>query len=343
MYRLDDNKISNLRENQIANIKYIIEDKKEEKNDLLKYNLKYKLFDKKKKKYEEINENYEINTIEVSEGNELSKLIMHEYLNKNKELNEEEKTKLAIKYQILTDYTSLFAEVELSDKITEEMKKEIIGSEKKLSFLSLEKIREQDDKIEEIMRETKKGIAMAKELNNMGYACLNLDDDSYNFKKSSKKEKKSGGISGFFKSVGNSIKGIFSKKNKDEDKKDDNNNIKINNDINKTNDDNNKKNSKEIDIKEIINEQNFVEGYWEINEKTKKIKEKYKNEFKLLKKLKNKNINDNIAITILIIYYINKEHAELLDELSLIIEKAENFILNYVKDTYENIIKEIGI
>ena len=37
---------------------------------------------------------------------------MHEYLNKNKELNEEEKTKLAIKYQILTDYTSLFAEVE---------------------------------------------------------------------------------------------------------------------------------------------------------------------------------------------------------------------------------------
>ena len=32
-----------------------------------------------------------------------------------------------MKYQILTDYTSLFAEVELSEKISEEMKLKIIG------------------------------------------------------------------------------------------------------------------------------------------------------------------------------------------------------------------------
>ena len=37
---------------------------------------------------------------------------------------------IALKYQILSDSTSLFAEVELSDKISEEMKKEIIGDEK---------------------------------------------------------------------------------------------------------------------------------------------------------------------------------------------------------------------
>ena len=86
-----------------------------------------------------------------------------------------------------------------------------------------------------------------------------------------------------------------------------------------------------------------MEGYWEINEKTKKIKEKYENEFKLLKELKDKNINDNIAITILIIYFINKEHSELLNELFMIIEKAKNFIRNNTKDSYENIIKGIGL
>ena len=329
LYKLDNNKISIQRENQIANIKYIIEDKKEEKKDLIKYKLKYKFYNKKKKKYEEINENYEINTIEISEGNELSKLIIHEYLNKNKELNEEEITKLALKYQILTDYTSLFAEVELSDKITEEMKKETIGSEKVQSIsagktLILRRGIEKNNRTDDVFRElSKTGLT------------IDEDENYKNYVKSKKKEK-SGGISGFFKSVGKSIKGIFSKTNED-DNEDDNN---INND---TNDDNNKKNSKEIDIKEIINEQNFVEGYWKINEITKKIKEKYKNEFKLLKELKDKNINDNIAISILIIYYINKEHAELLDELALIIEKAEYFIFSNVKDTYENIIKKIGI
>ena len=326
LYKLDDNKISIQRENQIANIKYIIEDKKEEKKDLIKYKLKYKFYNKKTKKYEEINENYEINTIEISEGNELSKLIIHEYLNKNKKLNEEEITKLALKYQLLTDYTSLFAEVELSDKITEEMKKETIGSEKVQSIsagktLILRRVIERNNGTDDIMRE-------------ISQTGLTVDEDENykNYIKSSKKEEKSGGISGFFKSVGKSIKGIFSKTNED-DNEDDNN----------INDDNNKKNSKEINIKEIINEQNFVEGYWKINEITKKIKEKYKNEFKLLKELKGKNINDNIAISILIIYYINKEHAELLDELALIIEKAENFIFSNVKDTYENIIKKIGI
>ena len=56
-----------------------------------------------------------------------------------------------------------------------------------------------------------------------------------------------------------------------------------------------------------------------------------------------KNINDNIAITIIIIYFINKEHPELLNELFMIIEKAKNYIKNNTKDSYENIIKEIGI
>ena len=146
----------------------------------------------------------------------------------------------------------------------------------------------------------------------------------------------------------NNINKIVEDNNNNKEKTDINN-IENNKNENKVNDidddidDNEDENSKEININKIVNEQNFVEGFWEINKKTEKIKEKYENEFKSLKEIKDKNINDNIAITILIIYYIKKEHSELLGELELIIQKAKKYIKKNINDTYENIIKEIGI
>ena len=101
--------------------------------------------------------------------------------------------------------------------------------------------------------------------------------------------------------------------------------------------------NKKEDIMKIINTQDFINGFWEDNEYTNIIKEKYKEEYNLLKGIKNKNITDKVAITILIIYFIEKEHPELLDELLMIIKKAKIFILNEAKETYENIIKEISI
>ena len=82
-------------------------------------NIKYKIYNNKN----EFNEKYEINALEIPEGSELSKLIIKDYLDKNKNLTEDEKIKIALKYQIFTEYTSLFAELELSEKLTEEMKK----------------------------------------------------------------------------------------------------------------------------------------------------------------------------------------------------------------------------
>jgi len=96
-------------------------------------------------------------------------------------------------------------------------------------------------------------------------------------------------------------------------------------------------------IMEMIGTQNFVEGFWEENEYTKIIKNKYKKEYKLIKGLKNKNMNEKIALTILIIYFLNKEKSELISELVMIIKKAKQFILKEIKDSYDNIIKEIGI
>jgi len=125
LFKLKEKKLV-LRNNKIINIKNIIEDNKE-KNEKIKLNIKYKVYNNEK----EFEENYEINAIEIPEGVELSKLIIKDYLDKNKNLKEEEKIKIALKYQIFTEYTSLFAELELSEKLTEEMKKEIIGDEKK--------------------------------------------------------------------------------------------------------------------------------------------------------------------------------------------------------------------
>ena len=96
------------------------------------------------------------------------------------------------------------------------------------------------------------------------------------------------------------------------------------------------------EVMKIINTQNFVEGFWTENEQTKIIKEKYQKEYDLIKK-SNKNINNNVAITIIIVYFIYKEHSELLKELSRIIKKAKLFIKKETKSTYDKIIKDIGI
>ena len=71
--------------------------------------------------------NYEIIPEKIENGEELSKLIINNYILTDSNLNEEEKLKLALKYQIQTENTSLFAEVELSEQINDEMKQKIIG------------------------------------------------------------------------------------------------------------------------------------------------------------------------------------------------------------------------
>ena len=111
----------------------------------------------------------------------------------------------------------------------------------------------------------------------------------------------------------------------------------------------NKEEEKKVDMNEketimkMIGTQNFIEGFWEENEYTKIIKDKYQKEYDLIKGIKNKNMNEIIALTILIIYFMNKEHSNLIPELIMIIKKAKQFILKETKDNYDNIIKEIGL
>ena len=62
-----------------------------------------------------------------------------------------------------------------------------------------------------------------------------------------------------------------------------------------------------------------------------------------MKDLKEKKIDDIIAMTIIIIYFINKEHQELVEELVMILKKAKLYIQDKTGDSYENIINKVGI
>ena len=62
-----------------------------------------------------------------------------------------------------------------------------------------------------------------------------------------------------------------------------------------------------------------------------------------MENLKNKNIDNKVAMTIIIIYFIKKEYPEFLNDLMMIIKKAELFIQKQTNESYENIIKELKI
>ena len=317
---IKNNSIPNiLRSNNIVNLYYITE-KKDDDSQKIKIEINYS-----EDGLKTMTNNYEILPEIIEKGEDLSKLIINNYLLENQNLSNEEKLKLSLKYQIFSKHTSLFAEVELSENITEEMKLKIIG-----------------DKENNVITELKphyKNMCM-KEACYIGdcgdgggdydeECCCDCDDDDYD-------EDCCCGDDGDDYGRGRSYH--FGLCDRDE--------IKFECKASKC-DSNNDDKSNVINEKEsimnMINTQDLIEGYWDENEYTKIIKNKYQNEYNLLKGLKNKNINDRIALTILIIYYINKEHPELLADLLMIIKKAKIFIQNEIKDSYENIIKEVNL
>ena len=99
-----------------------------------------------------------------------------------------------------------------------------------------------------------------------------------------------------------------------------------------------KKSEEKEKIMTMIKTQDYIEGFWDVNEMTKFIFEKYKKEYDLLKE---KNISDKVAMIILIIYYLKNEHFELLTELVMVIKKGQIFIKKEINCSYEEIIEKI--
>ena len=119
--------------------------------------------------------------------------------------------------------------------------------------------------------------------------------------------------------------------------------IENNKDENKKLDENKKEEKINLNesIMKIINTQNLINGCWDINDKTMIIKEKYEKEFESLKNLKDKNIDVTIAMTIIIIYFINKENSELLNELIMIIKKGKYLFKIKLKKHMKILLKKL--
>ena len=294
-----------IKNNKIVNFGYIVK-KLEDINNPINIDIKYiktpRNINNKNEKKKEIKENYKLNSYEIPNGDELFKLVINNYIINNSNLTKYEKLNLSLKYQVLNETTSLFAEIELSDKITEEMKTIIIG-----------------DKRNNVILQERECYSPCGCTSCPPRSTSSIKSSGFSFN-----------ISNAFKSVGDSIKNLFSFKKDKSNELDDSSN-------------NQKAQENENDIMTIIKTQNFIEGFWDINDKTKKIKKMYEKEFNLLIGLKDKNIDNTIAMTILMIYFINKQHSELLKELIMIIKKAKLYIQDKTKNTYENIIKEIGL
>ena len=135
---LDDNNLVNnsipniMRDNQHINLNYIINN--------IEINNKIKIEIYCLENEEKIEKNYEIIPKYLPEGEELSKIIINNYLNNNN-IEEEKETNITLKYQILRKNTSLFAEIELSNKITEKVKEEKIGSKENIEIKKRKEMR----------------------------------------------------------------------------------------------------------------------------------------------------------------------------------------------------------
>ena len=269
-----------IRNGDILNYKYIIPRKTVDK---INIEINYVLNEK-----EEIKRMYEISPVEYMEGEELSKLFMKEYL---KDFSEDEKLDKLIKYQILDTNTSLYAEIELSNKMTEEMKSKIINNEENKYLLFYNPN----------MCKPKKSLACSA-LGNPFPLLLKKINSGYNYKESNY------AFSGGIYDIGDNQRSS------------------------------NKKLEEKEKIMKIVKTQDFIEGFWEINEATKFLIEKYKKEYE---KLKLEYSKDKVIITVLMIYYLNKECFELISELIMIIKKAKDFIQKETNVGYEDIVEKL--
>ena len=268
----------------------------------------------------------------------------NEFIKKENELIEKQNAPvvteiidICLKYQILSELTTLFAKVELDNKITEEMK-EIHGfynqNDILIEFNNLNEIIEDNNIAYE-----KKLIAYDKfydeygddietlpenKINKLNYfddylTCNNpndmIEDKSLGLNKI-KEASKGFAIENIeeMKEVNeeryifNGFCDIFDegeekdKKIKEKEIKKMKNKMKLKESINLKKSLKNKEVNKDK-VMEIIKTQDFLDGFWDVNNKTESIKKKYKKEFDLLLGLKKQNnkINEKVVMTVLII------------------------------------------
>ena len=389
--------------NDIINFHYLIPRKTLDK---IKFEIMINLSQSK----EEIKEKFEIKPIEFPEGEEFSKLLIKNDL---KNYSKEIKKNKALKYQILDESTTLFAEIELSNQITEEMKLKILGEEKNnvMEIYKPKKI----NKIKNIDNNTSSqnwtnygnmgyyNIMSPMGMNNsmmsmnpmgmsnsmmnmnpmgmsnsmmnmnpmsMGIPMMNMNPMGMNNPMMNMNPMGMGipMMNMNSMSISNPMMNmnLMNMRNPMMDM----NNLNMMNQIMSNNMDkiHNKTNSytkeqkgqdqereyeeknlietrelkKQMEEKEqimkMIKTQDNIEGFWDVNDSTEFIFEKYKKQYDSLKQ---KNLSDKVVMTILVIYYLKNQNLYFSNELLMIIIKAESYIKKEINCSYEEIIEKI--
>ena len=298
-----------IKDNSIVNFYYIVN-----KNiDKINIKIEYDYIKKNKK----IEKNYEIIPEKLENGDDLSKIIMDTYI-KNQE---KEILRLAIKYQIFHKNTSLLAQVNSSKKTSEEIKSNVLYDEEKNIIKQFKPKNYTNNDL--LKRQILLRFSKLRE-----HEKISSDEESEEEQFKPNKNKPNDLLKQQILLRFRDLKMHKDKSSdKDSEEEEEEKNFEMNSDLY---------------ILKMVGTQDKYRGFWEENIYTKKIKEKYQNEYDLITGIKNKNMNDVIALTILVIYYMNKENPKIASQLGAIV-RAKKFIFAQTNDSYENIIKEIGL
>ena len=266
-----------------------------------------------KNPYNIIKENISIdqskNIIRLSNGDELSKMIIGKALKENKELidDKEKEIEFSTKYQILSKNTALFAEI-INDNND--------NNQNELISVNLNDYIKEGNPFIPWPNWNQGGGAWGGA---GGWGNSNAGGSW-------------GGAGGW-----NGAGGFDNGNMPSYDFENDNNNIdeeikdKYENDKSKNY------------ITKLIISQNIIEGYWDENEETKELMNIFQQAkidiiMEKIKSLNKEEENENkIKYTILVIYYLNTEYSDKIDEYILIINKGKKYLINQgIK--YEDII-----
>ena len=325
-------------QDEIINYSFILdEDNKRNLIDLKNNIIKFKIeFIKKKEKNEIILDFNKNNIIYLTDGDNMTKIIVDNYLKTNLDMDEKTEINISKEYEVLSKNTSFFAEIENENSQQNKLIKINILSNVNNYFPSVINLCNynnffSDNDIQEnnIISFYDQEEFCSKQYDMEPiincYCCENeiLPSESDNNYLNKKKRKKRGPYMKKPKII--EINREESDKDKKEKKKKEN--IK----------------QEDINLVDLILNQNPIDGYWDKDQNTIAIEKLLdKGIIKNIKKLsKNKKEKDKAYYTILIIYFISTKYPEKLEEYELILNKAKNY-LKGINIIYDNIISKIN-
>ena len=325
-------------QDEMINYSFILdEDNKRNLIDLKNSIIKFKIeFIKKKEKNEIILDFNKNNIIYLTDGDNMTKIIVDNYLKTNLDMDEKTEINISKEYEVLSKNTSFFAEIENENSQQNKLIKINILSNVNNYFPSVINLFNynnffSDNDIQEnniiSFYDQEEFCSKQYDIEPILNCCCceneilpSENDNNYLNKKKRIKR-------GPYKKKAEIIEINRKESDKDKKEKKKKENIK----------------QEDINLVDLILNQNPIDGYWDKDQNTIAIEKLLdKGIIKNIKKLsKNKKEKDKAYYTILIIYFISTKYPEKLEEYELILNKAKNY-LKGINIIYDNIISKIN-